>query len=224
MKLSRSKVELFVDCPRCFYTDQVKKIPRPPGFPFSLNNAVDQLLKKEFDTFRATNQMHPLQASSGLSFKPAQDDRLDQWRDAFAGGISYDHPEHGCKYYGAIDDLWVNEEGEYAVVDYKATAALRPVSELPAWADGYRRQLSFYSWLLKKNGTPMLNTGYLVYATASTAREAFNNRLEFDLNLVPVDLDDSWVDPTLDQLQALLKSETAPQGNENCKFCRYRGE
>ena len=48
-RLSRSKLELFLECPRCFYLDRVRGIGRPPGFPFNLNSAVDTLLKKEFD-------------------------------------------------------------------------------------------------------------------------------------------------------------------------------
>ena len=39
-KLSRSKVELFIDCKRCFYLDRRLGIGRPPGFPFNLNSAV----------------------------------------------------------------------------------------------------------------------------------------------------------------------------------------
>src|SRR3972149_10504652 len=48
-KLSRSKLELFTECPRCFYLDRKLGVGRPPGFPFALNSAVDALLKKEFD-------------------------------------------------------------------------------------------------------------------------------------------------------------------------------
>ena len=48
-KLSRSKVDLFLECRRCFYIDRKKGTGRPPSFPFNLNNAVDQLLKDEFD-------------------------------------------------------------------------------------------------------------------------------------------------------------------------------
>ena len=59
-KLSRSKIELFMDCPRCFYLDRKLGVGRPPGFPFSLNSAVDALLKKEFDVLRAKNKKHPL--------------------------------------------------------------------------------------------------------------------------------------------------------------------
>ena len=48
-KLSRSKIDLFIECPRCFYFDRKIGVARPPGFPFALNSAVDTLLKKEFD-------------------------------------------------------------------------------------------------------------------------------------------------------------------------------
>ena len=44
-KLSRSKIDLFWECPRCFYFDRRLGVGRPPGFPFALNSAVDHLLK-----------------------------------------------------------------------------------------------------------------------------------------------------------------------------------
>ena len=58
--LSRSKVELFMDCPRCFYLDRRLGIARPAGFPFNLNPAVDALLKTEFRGCR----VGPRQASA----------------------------------------------------------------------------------------------------------------------------------------------------------------
>lgn len=52
-KLSRSKIDLFLNCPRCFYLDRRLGVGRPPGSPFALNSAVDVLFKKEFDLHRA---------------------------------------------------------------------------------------------------------------------------------------------------------------------------
>jgi len=46
-KLSRSKIDLFVECPRCFYIDNRFGVKRPPMYPYNLNSAVDTLLKKE---------------------------------------------------------------------------------------------------------------------------------------------------------------------------------
>ena len=40
-KLSRSKIELYVNCKRCFYLDRKLKVAQPPGFPFNLNSAVE---------------------------------------------------------------------------------------------------------------------------------------------------------------------------------------
>ena len=47
-KISRTKIDLFLNCPRCFYLDRRLGVSHPPGFPFSLNSAVDRLLKKEY--------------------------------------------------------------------------------------------------------------------------------------------------------------------------------
>jgi len=60
-KISRSKIDLFIECPRCFYLDRRLGIGRPPGFPFTLNTAVDALLKQEFDVYRAKGEAHRLQ-------------------------------------------------------------------------------------------------------------------------------------------------------------------
>lgn len=58
-KLSRSNVDLFLQCPRCFYLDRKLGISHPSGVPFTLNNAVDLLLKKEFDQYRDSKSVHP---------------------------------------------------------------------------------------------------------------------------------------------------------------------
>jgi len=49
-KVSRSKIELFTQCPRCAYLDLKLGVKRPETPTFTLNNAVDALLKREFDT------------------------------------------------------------------------------------------------------------------------------------------------------------------------------
>jgi hypothetical protein len=68
--LSRSKVELFMDCPRCFYLDRRLGIARPAGFPFNLNSAVDALLKREFDRYRAEGVAHPMMTGGGVRAVP----------------------------------------------------------------------------------------------------------------------------------------------------------
>ncbi len=69
-RLSRSKLDLFIECPRCFYLDRKLGVGRPPGYPFNLNSAVDELLKKEFDIHRQAKTVHPLVKAYGLDLVP----------------------------------------------------------------------------------------------------------------------------------------------------------
>lgn len=58
-KISRSKVEYFLNCKRCFFLDRKLGIGQPLGFPFNLNSAVDSLLKSEFDQYQEAQKRHP---------------------------------------------------------------------------------------------------------------------------------------------------------------------
>jgi len=59
-KVSRSKIDLFSECQRCAYLDMRLGVKRPSMPAFTLNNAVDELLKREFDIHRANASQHPL--------------------------------------------------------------------------------------------------------------------------------------------------------------------
>src|SRR3989339_1504825 len=85
-KLSRSKLDLYMSCPRCFYLDNRLGVARPPGYPFALNSAVDYLLKKEFDIHRAKDQAHPLMTAYGIDAVPYNSEKINEWRDALRGG------------------------------------------------------------------------------------------------------------------------------------------
>ena len=80
-KLSRSKVESHIKCPRCFYLDRRLGVSQPPGFPFNLNSAVDHLLKTEFDIYREESKPHPYIKKLGLNAVPYRNKELDNWRN-----------------------------------------------------------------------------------------------------------------------------------------------
>src|SRR3989338_763905 len=88
-RLSRSKIDLFIKCQRCFYLDRRLGVGQPPGYPFSLNSAVDTLLKKEFDLLRAKGEVHPLMKKFGVDAVQYDDKRMDEWRDALSAGVQY---------------------------------------------------------------------------------------------------------------------------------------
>ncbi len=220
-KLSRSKIDLFLNCPRCFYIDNRLGIKRPPGYPFNLNTAVDTLLKKEFDIHRAKNKAHPLIKEYGIDAVPVAHEKLDEWRDNFKG-VRFLHEETGMIITGAIDDLWKNSKGEYIVVDYKATSKNAEITALDQdWQDGYKRQMEVYQWLLRQNGFKVSNTGYFVYCNGKTDLEAFDGKLEFDITLIPYKGDDSWVEQEITNAHKCLMGNKIPKSGNDCDYCNY---
>lgn len=220
-KLSRSKLELFIECPRCFYLDRRLGTGRPPGFPFNLNSAVDQLLKNEFDQYRADQKKHPLIEEYHVDAIPMQHADLNQWRENFKG-IEYLHKETNLLITGAIDDLWQNSKQELIVVDYKSTSKNEKIIALDqAWQDGYKRQMEIYQWLLRMNHYKVSDTGYFVYCNGNKNKSSFEARLEFDITLIPYEGNTDWVEETIFQAHACLNQENIPQANENCDYCAY---
>jgi CRISPR/Cas system-associated exonuclease Cas4 (RecB family) len=223
-KVSRSKIELFVQCPRCFWLDVRLKISRPNGPPFQINKAIDELFKKEFDGYRKAQKPHPIMEEFHVDALPMQHDELKSWRENFVGIIAIHEPTN-LHVFGAIDDLWVNPNGEAIVVDYKATAKDREVSIDADWQMSYKRQLEVYQWLLRQNNLKVSDTGYFVYANGRLDLDGFNNRVEFRTKIIPYTGSDSWVEPTLLKMKACMDGEmpavgTAAMGGE-CDFCAY---
>ncbi|MBI2052418.1 MAG: PD-(D/E)XK nuclease family protein [Candidatus Sungbacteria bacterium] len=221
-RLSRSKIDLFLNCPRCFYLDRRLGVAQPPGFPFSLNSAVDKLLKKEFDAHRVQATAHPLMKKYGVDAVPLNHPRLGEWRDALGGGIQYLHQPTNLLVTGGVDDVWVNPQGEFIVVDYKATAKDSEVNLEADWQIGYKRQVEVYQWLFRRNDFKVSDTAYFVYANGNADAEAFDGRLEFNVSVLAYQGDDSWVDKTLFNLYKCLSSESLPSSGPDCDYCAYR--
>lgn len=221
-RLSRSKIDLFLECPRCFYLDRRLGVGRPPGYPFSLNNAVDTLLKKEFDIHRAKGTVHPLAKAFGLDLVPFAHEHMDVWRDALRRGVTYHVPGTNILVTGGVDDVWVDPKtDEIVIVDYKATSKDGEVNLDAPWQDGYKRQMEVYQWLFRKNGFEVSKTGYFVYCNGKTDRKAFDGKLEFDLKLIPYTGNDAWVEKTIIKAQECLRRDAIPASGAGCDYCSY---
>jgi len=221
-KLSRSKIDLFLACPCCFYLDRKLGVGRPPGFPFNLNSAVDTLLKKEFDSYREKGSKHPLIKKYKIDARPIPHKMLNQWRHNFTG-IQFLHQPTNLFVFGAIDDLWQNSKQEFIVVDYKATAKKEEITALNQdWQDSYKRQMEIYQWLLRNNDCLVSDTGYFVYCNGKADKASFNAKLEFDLTLIPYTGTDTWVEQTLFDIHKCLQKDVVPESAPDCDYCAYR--
>ena len=222
-KMSRSAVELSIRCERCFVLSYKHRI-RPPHIPFTLNLAVDNLCKNEFDFYRKKQEKHPLFIENNLDAIPFDHPDIDAWRSFKKGGIGFQDEEKGFKFYGLIDDVWIKPDGELIIADYKATSKKKfdwEYTHQQPWGEAYERQLEMYQWLFRKNGFDVANEAYLVYYNGLKHEEAFNNQLKFESYWIEVKGDDSWVESAIIYAKNLLEDNRFPKPSKTCEQCNY---
>jgi len=221
-RISRSKIDLFVECPRCFYLDQRLGVARPQFPAFTLNNAVDELLKREFDIHRANGTAHPLMKAYKVDAVPLKDPRMEEWRDALRRGAQRLHEPANLLVRGGLDDVWVSPKGEFIVVDYKATSKKEEPNLDGYWQQAYKRQVEVYQWLLRGSTEKVSDTAYFVYVNGRSDSPAFDGKLEFDVKLIAYKGNDAWIEPALGKIATCLKNDQPPRTGEHCEYCPYR--
>ena len=214
IKLSRSKIELFLDCPRCFWLDIKKGVKRPPPAPYTINSAIDGLLKKEFDVCRENGTAHYIIKKYSINAIPYKCKEINTWRTNFTG-IQFHHKATDFLVFGAVDDVWVNPAGELIVVDYKATGA----KEYQIYP-GYKRQMEVYQWLLIQNGYKVSKTGYFLFAKVNKGAGFSEGKLSFDLALEPLEGDNTWIENVLLGAKKIL-GEVTPDRKQDCPYCQF---
>ena len=198
-------------------------INEPPSLPFTLNSAVDRLLKSEFDIYRSKGEKHRVMEEYGVDAVPVDHPELDDWRENFKG-VQFHNEDLNMIFFGAIDDLWQTPSGDYVVVDYKATAKKDDVTVLDQpWHEKFKRQMDIYQWLLRQNGLKVSNTGYFLYCNGNAYEQRFEAQLDFRLTLIPYEGDSSWVDDITVKLFECLNSDELPEPEPDCDYCKYLG-
>lgn len=223
-RVSRSKMELFLECPRCFYLDRKLGLGRPDMPSFSLNDAVDHLLKNEFDLLRKNGQKHLLMKKYHIDAIPFSHPELPKWRDdehKFVGACVIHKPTN-FEICGIIDDIWINSKGELHIVDYKSTSSSKEISLDDEYKKNYKKQVEWYQWIFRQKGFKVSNIAYFVFANGLKGERIFDGKLEFELSIIDYQGDDSWVEPTIYQIKKCLDSDLIPQSGIDCHYCQYR--
>lgn len=232
--LSRAKIDLFLQCPRCFFLDRRLGISQPSSAPFMLNNAVDALLKKEFDIHRKNQTLHPFQIKNNIEAIPFDHSDIELWRNN-RRGIQYLHESTNFLITGAIDDVWIMPNSELIIVDYKAKASNdnpntflepktnkdRKIVKTEGYKISYKKQIEIYQWLFRKNGFKVSNVAYFIFANAQKDQEAFNDQLIFEKSLIAYDGNDNWVESTILNIHECLSKDFLPEAADDCDYCKY---
>src|SRR3989344_5822058 len=155
--LSPSTLNLFLDCPKCFWLEKNRGIHRPSGAFPSLPSGMDSVLKKYFDKFRAAGTLPP-EISGKVEGKLLDDPKfLREWRINMKG-IRWADADLEAELMGALDDCLVVDD-YYVPVDYK-TRGWAAKEDSHTY---YQNQLNCYTFLLEKNGFKTKNFAYLLF-------------------------------------------------------------
>ena len=217
-QLSRSKINDYLKCPRCFYIDRRLGTGHPPSYAYTLNNAVDALLKKEFDIYRAKAERHPKLIKHGIDAIPFCHPNLEGWR-MNQRGIKFHHLPTNFIVTGAIDDVWINANNELIIVDYKATSTSNEITLDNR--ESYKKQMEIYQWLFRQNGFTVSTTGYFFFCNGDAAQDSFSGLLSFQIFPIAYRGDDSWVEATLYKIKDCLVQDNIPPCTETCDYCNY---
>lgn len=220
LKISRSGLKLFLECPRCFWLDVRHKIKRPPGYPYTLSAAVDYMVKREFDGYRQKGELPPVLINAGINdAKLYNGDNFPDWRNNFKG-VSYFDEGLNAILYGAVDDVLEFSDGSLAVIDYKSSGS----KEITIY-DDYQKQMDVYSWILKQNGYEMYPSAFFVFYQVQKDENIFNNVLRFKEQVKQVKVNMEWVGVAFEGAVELARQDLPPSesGNKNkhCGHCHF---
>ena len=221
IQLSPNSLNLFLECPHCFWLEKKASVKRPPLYPYILNTAVDSLLREEFDTYRSKNLVHPLikdlSEKSGKKIKAhlfSNQKLLNQWRNNLAG-IRYFDPELNATLIGALDDVLEFEDGEIAPLDYKTTE--KTAAKI---YDRFQLQLDVYTFLMEKNGFATPRKGYLAFYIVDKSK-GFIDRLPFRKELIEIETNPSDIYEIFKDAVKCLQNQTPPPHSHDCKFAKW---
>ncbi len=215
IQLSPNSLNLFLECPHCFWLDKNLGIKRPPPYPYALNSALDDLMREEFDAYRKKNLVHPLLKSSHIKAHLFSNQKLlNQWRNNLAG-IRYYDEELKATLFGALDDVLEFENEEIAPLDYKSTGI--PKENI---YDRFQLQLDTYTYLMEKNGYKTKRKGYIAFYIVDK-NKGFIDRLPFRKEIIEVETNPSDIYEIFKDAISCLRKDSPPKHSRDCQFAKW---
>jgi hypothetical protein len=210
-KLSPSKLNLFLECPLCFWLNE-QGVHRPSGpFP-SLPGGMDRKLKIYFDKYRKEGKLPP-ELKGKIEGKLYDDmEKIDLWRNNFKG-LSWTD-EEGNILAGAIDECLYDGKN-FMVVDFKTYGGSEITDEK---IEFYQNQLDCYALLFENNGLKHPGFAYLIFFIPIEVRE--HGEVKFDIQVKKVNVDSKRALKTFKEAVKLAKGKR-PVKHSKCGFCAW---
>jgi CRISPR/Cas system-associated exonuclease Cas4 (RecB family) len=215
-EISRTEVELFLECKRCFWLDVRHGIKKPkPNLAGNIGSKYDSRIKNYFDECRKRGETPEEIKNLDPELRLFPEPIINKWRN---NKIGYLYPKSNITFYGKIDDLLM-KGNRLVPLDIKTTISRD--FQIP---EAYTRQLEFYGYLLEKNGKSLADFGVL-YVIRVDIDKDFQKIKEGKAVIEvrearKVELNYEKWDKILEDLINVYNSEEEPDPAENCEFCQ----
>jgi len=211
LKLSPSTLNLFLECPRCFWLDKNRNIKRPRGIFPSLPGGIDSVIKVYFDEYRLKNELPPEIKGKVIGKLFSDISILEKWRNWRTTDLRYEDKSLNAILSGALDDCLI-ENGSYIPVDYKTRGY--ELKEDPR--QYYQTQLDCYSLMLNSSGYKTKNIAFLIYYWPVKVKEG--GIIEFHVEPIKIETNIESAKKIIKDVAELL-SAPIPKQDSGCEYC-----
>jgi len=202
-------LNLFKECPRCFWLHYNERVHRPRGIFPSLPSGMDLVIKKHFDKFRGSL---PPEIDNKVEGQLVPDvELLNKWRD-WRTGLEYYDKERDAVLFGALDDCLISDN-YYIPIDYKTRGFPPKEGDSERY---YQTQIDTYALLLNENSYKVKDFAYLIYYYPEEVRE--NGIVKFNIKPVRINTDLERAKKTFENAVDFLKGPI-PKEHSNCEYC-----
>ncbi len=207
-------LNLFSECPKCFWLHFNRNIHRPRGIFPSLPGGMDLAIKDHFDKYRGGLPPEIEGKVDGRLMPDA--DLMNAWRN-WRTGLEYRDKERGAVLFGALDDC-LSDGNRYIPLDYKTRGSAPRAGDSEKY---YQTQLDAYALLLSENGYKTKDFAYLVYFYPREVRA--DGIVKFNIETVKVGTDLNRAKKTFEDAVDLLKGPM-PKRHSDCEYCNWVGD
>ncbi len=216
-QLTPSQLNLYQDCPRCFWVEIHEKVQRP-AVVSPLFGGMDLILMKYTDQYRLKGNLPAeLQKTIEGVFLPEQD-LIKKWRNP-KSALSFQDKDRGVDFSGTLDECVVrkNENGESLHIPLIfQTRGL--ASNEQNHDQHHQMKLDCYDLLLQKNGYQTGSTGYVVYYIPEEVRES--GVVQFNVQVIQLVTESKRAMNLIAEVSEVLSGKM-PEGGQNCEYCAW---
>lgn len=205
IKLSPSSLNLFLECPRCFWLYLNKDIKRPSIPVATITTGLDRVIKEYCNIYRQQGILPPM-LDGKLPGRLIPSFPHKGWLEFIDSKID-------AKLGGYLDECIDLGGNFYAALDHK-TRGSKPEGTHMA----HQFQMDAYTFLLEQNKFPTKDKAYLVYYIPKAI--ASQKTIEFEVVVCEVKTDSQRATKVFYDAISVIKG-AIPHPAKNCAFCKW---